>query len=237
VPSANNANEIQRFKFDTPSPDDSVLEAQKRATGSAESSSSQHAHSVLSSSRSASSQPQNLEATHAITEGKSAMDILPGPSSSSCQQYVTLHTAVAADQFVYHDKLARGLDCMCVLANPVPDVQEMHQCTLRARFLRQCMLPAALICLLLQMSKLHLHDHALANEAAEPSSKGTSRPASAGNQPQRPIQEYQLERDLQAACDALASAEQAQPKLHLVVLGHVDAGKSTLMGRLLHDLG
>lgn len=27
------------------------------------------------------------------------------------------------------------------------------------------------------------------------------------------------------------------PPLHLVVLGHVDAGKSSLMGRLLHDLG
>lgn len=26
-------------------------------------------------------------------------------------------------------------------------------------------------------------------------------------------------------------------RLHLVVLGHVDAGKSTLMGRLLADLG
>lgn len=25
--------------------------------------------------------------------------------------------------------------------------------------------------------------------------------------------------------------------LHLVILGHVDAGKSTLVGRLLHDLG
>ncbi|KAK9840911.1 hypothetical protein WJX81_000017 [Elliptochloris bilobata] len=29
----------------------------------------------------------------------------------------------------------------------------------------------------------------------------------------------------------------AKPQLHLAVLGHVDAGKSTLMGRLLHDLG
>jgi elongation factor 1 alpha-like protein len=28
-----------------------------------------------------------------------------------------------------------------------------------------------------------------------------------------------------------------KPKLHMVVVGHVDAGKSTLMGRLLHDLG
>lgn len=26
-------------------------------------------------------------------------------------------------------------------------------------------------------------------------------------------------------------------KLHLVILGHVDAGKSTLMGRLLYELG
>ncbi len=73
MPSAHNANEIQRFKFDTPSPDDSVLEAQKRATGSAESSSSQHAHSVPSSARSATAQPQNLADSHAITEGKSAI--------------------------------------------------------------------------------------------------------------------------------------------------------------------
>jgi hypothetical protein len=28
-----------------------------------------------------------------------------------------------------------------------------------------------------------------------------------------------------------------KPGLHLVVLGHVDAGKSTLMGRLLFELG
>lgn len=28
-----------------------------------------------------------------------------------------------------------------------------------------------------------------------------------------------------------------KPVLHLVVLGHVDAGKSTLMGQLLHQLG
>ncbi|DBA92995.1 TPA: hypothetical protein ACH3X2_003337 [Trebouxia sp. C0005] len=87
VPSANNANEIQRFKFDTPSPDDSVLEAQKRATGSAESTSSQHALSVPTSARSASSQPQNLAATQAITEGKSALDVPPGHVSSSCWQY------------------------------------------------------------------------------------------------------------------------------------------------------
>lgn len=85
---------------------------------------------------------------------------------------------------------------------------------------------------------MHLGHHAPGNELAEPSSvQGISRPASAGSVSQRPIQDYQLEQDLQAACDALAKAEQAQPKLHLVVLGHVDAGKSTLMGRLLHDLG
>ena len=87
MPSADNANEIQRFKFDTPSPDDSVLEAQKRATGSAESSSSQHAHSVPSSARSATSQAQNLADSHAITEGKSAMDILPHQAVGNMSLY------------------------------------------------------------------------------------------------------------------------------------------------------
>jgi elongation factor 1 alpha-like protein len=47
-----------------------------------------------------------------------------------------------------------------------------------------------------------------------------------------------------AAAAAAAAAGSADPSasakktpLHLAVLGHVDAGKSTLMGRLLHDLG
>ena len=35
-PAAPNAEEVSRFKFDTLSPDETVLEAQKRATGSAE---------------------------------------------------------------------------------------------------------------------------------------------------------------------------------------------------------
>lgn len=43
------------------------------------------------------------------------------------------------------------------------------------------------------------------------------------------------------ACEEAARLEHAEgggrAGLHLVVLGHVDAGKSTLMGRLLHDLG
>lgn len=43
-----------------------------------------------------------------------------------------------------------------------------------------------------------------------------------------------LRRDLAAA---VAAQQSGKPSLHLVVLGHVDAGKSTLMGRLLHDLG
>jgi hypothetical protein len=46
---------------------------------------------------------------------------------------------------------------------------------------------------------------------------------------------------LAAACKAAAAAEEAggggKPRLHLVVLGHVDAGKSTLMGRMLYELG
>lgn len=40
-----------------------------------------------------------------------------------------------------------------------------------------------------------------------------------------------------AAVAEAAGGAGAKPQLHLVVLGHVDAGKSTLMGRLLHDLG
>ena len=58
----------------------------------------------------------------------------------------------------------------------------------------------------------------------------------------RPAAEYVLEPDLARECAAAGAAEAAgergaKPQLHLVVLGHVDAGKSTLMGRLLHDLG
>lgn len=88
-----------------------------------------------------------------------------------------------------------------------------------------------------EMEKLCINSAMPANAQAEPSSAGNSRPASASKQQRRPLEEYQPERDLKAACDALQAAEQTQPKLHLVVLGHVDAGKSTLMGRLLHDLG
>lgn len=63
-----------------------------------------------------------------------------------------------------------------------------------------------------------------------------------GAQQNRPAAEYVLEPDLARECAAAAAAEGAggqgaKPQLHLVVLGHVDAGKSTLMGRLLYDLG
>lgn len=57
----------------------------------------------------------------------------------------------------------------------------------------------------------------------------------------RPLSEYKMEADLKRKCAEAAEAEAAtsggRMKLHLVVLGHVDAGKSTLMGRLLHELG
>ena len=50
-----------------------------------------------------------------------------------------------------------------------------------------------------------------------------------------------MEPALAKACEEAAAAEKALPtvrsRLHMVVLGHVDAGKSTLMGRLLHDVG
>jgi elongation factor 1 alpha-like protein len=45
-------------------------------------------------------------------------------------------------------------------------------------------------------------------------------------------------REVEKATAAEASSGAAGRRgLHLVVMGHVDAGKSTLMGRLLHDLG
>mmetsp|Transcript_20395 Transcript_20395/g.56534 ORF Transcript_20395/g.56534 Transcript_20395/m.56534 type:complete len:474 (-) Transcript_20395:108-1529(-) len=57
----------------------------------------------------------------------------------------------------------------------------------------------------------------------------------------RPLSEYRMDPKLASACAEAAAMEHAdtggKPGLHLVVLGHVDAGKSTLMGRLLHDLG
>ena len=50
-----------------------------------------------------------------------------------------------------------------------------------------------------------------------------------------------MEADLKARCEQAAEEEKrdlkGRTRLHLVVLGHVDAGKSTLMGRLLHELG
>lgn len=42
-------------------------------------------------------------------------------------------------------------------------------------------------------------------------------------------------REVEAA--AARESSTSRSGLHLVVMGHVDAGKSTLMGRLLHDLG
>ncbi|EIE22483.1 hypothetical protein COCSUDRAFT_47906 [Coccomyxa subellipsoidea C-169] len=57
----------------------------------------------------------------------------------------------------------------------------------------------------------------------------------------RPLSEYRPDSDLARACDEASAREgveaNGKSRLHLVVLGHVDAGKSTLMGRLLHELG
>ncbi len=44
-------------------------------------------------------------------------------------------------------------------------------------------------------------------------------------------------RHVDAALATEASLEHGRQGLHLIVMGHVDAGKSTLMGRLMHDLG
>ena len=54
------------------------------------------------------------------------------------------------------------------------------------------------------------------------------------------LSEYKPEKDIEAVCRQMQAAHESsdsKPTLHLVVLGHVDAGKSTLMGRLLYELG
>jgi hypothetical protein len=54
----------------------------------------------------------------------------------------------------------------------------------------------------------------------------------------RPPPPLPTAREVDAAlAGELSGAAGARSSLHLVVAGHVDAGKSTLMGRLLHDLG
>ena len=37
--------------------------------------------------------------------------------------------------------------------------------------------------------------------------------------------------------EAIAAHQESKPSMSLVVVGHVDAGKSTLMGRVLWELG
>ena len=63
-------------------------------------------------------------------------------------------------------------------------------------------------------------------------------PAGAQPQPQRtPYRDpasYTPEPEVQQALQMLSAGK---PSLHVVVLGHVDAGKSTLMGRLIANLG
>lgn len=49
-----------------------------------------------------------------------------------------------------------------------------------------------------------------------------------------------LDPGLKAACEKARTEDEATSKLssiHLVVLGHVDAGKSTMMGRMLYETG
>ena len=70
----------------------------------------------------------------------------------------------------------------------------------------------------------------------------TSGPPTAQQARARPLSEYQLEPELAKALKQAASSQgsihgRRKPGIHLAVLGHVDAGKSTLMGRLLHEMG
>ena len=75
----------------------------------------------------------------------------------------------------------------------------------------------------------------------QPSEASTSEPGAAPwaspAKPRPPYQDTADYRPDKLLSTALAARDAAKPSLHVVVLGHVDAGKSTLMGRLVADLG
>ncbi|WIA29533.1 hypothetical protein OEZ86_012032 [Tetradesmus obliquus] len=73
--------------------------------------------------------------------------------------------------------------------------------------------------------------------AADAARKGSR--AGGGAVAWRPLEDYCMEADLARDVDAALAGEAGVGRrgLHLVVMGHVDAGKSTLMGRLLSELG
>ena len=77
------------------------------------------------------------------------------------------------------------------------------------------------------------------NGSAGAGAASASASASASATPaRRPLSEYDLEAELAEACfREPGGAPGSLPALSLVVLGHVDAGKSTLMGRLLSETG
>ncbi|KAK9822587.1 hypothetical protein WJX74_007878 [Apatococcus lobatus] len=86
-----------------------------------------------------------------------------------------------------------------------------------------------------ELDSMRLNSHAEATTSGAP-------PAATPSKLGRPLQEFRLEPDLLRMCEEADRTGQeggggSKPRLHLVILGHVDAGKSTLMGRLLHDLG
>ena len=73
------------------------------------------------------------------------------------------------------------------------------------------------------------------NQSAASTSEGQA--AALQHMTQRPYHdpsEYKVDAALQAAIDRRTDSKEP---LHVVVLGHVDAGKSTLMGRMIADLG
>lgn len=78
-------------------------------------------------------------------------------------------------------------------------------------------------------------------EGAAPAGDAAAPLQRAAPRRRRPLADYRPDDELAAECAAAAAAEAAgggaKPRLHLVVLGHVDAGKSTLMGRTLYELG
>lgn len=90
------------------------------------------------------------------------------------------------------------------------------------------------------VAALNLRDKDTAEAGPQSTAAAAAAASKVALQQRRRVADYVMEADLArelAAQQAKEGGGGGKAPLHLVVLGHVDAGKSTLMGRLLHDLG
>ncbi|GIL62839.1 hypothetical protein Vafri_17011 [Volvox africanus] len=217
---------VEPFRFDTPSPDDVVRDAQERRGG-------------------AIPPPQPNASAAAV------------PSLSANKNYLRPSPMMQKQRQQQHQKPGMGAEAAAggVAALSLGPL-EATQGSLEAGA------PAASSHGASRHHHHHqhvqVHEHAGAGAGSSGTSHGNALEHPGGFHglhTRRPVKEYVLEAELERDVEAAAAAEAAatngaggspstsssssapRPSLHLVVLGHVDAGKSSLMGRLLHELG